>query len=44
MNATVAARPKPAINSFERYLRAELRVPGERGREDVRALCAPLYR
>jgi hypothetical protein len=29
---------------FDRYLRAELRVPGERGREDVRALCAPVYR
>jgi hypothetical protein len=28
---------------FERYLRAELRVPAERNREDVRALCAPIY-
>ena len=34
----------PEDVGFERYLRAELRVPGERGREDVRALCAPLYR
>lgn len=33
----------PAGVTFERYLRAELRVPAERGREDVRALCAPLY-
>ena len=29
---------------FERYLRAELRAPGEKGREEVRALCAPVYR
>ena len=29
---------------FERYLRAELRVPGERGREGVRALSAAVYR
>ncbi len=28
---------------FERYMRAELRSPGERGREDVRALSAPVY-
>lgn len=33
----------PATVRFERYLRAELRVPTERNREDVRALCAPLY-
>jgi hypothetical protein len=29
---------------FERYLRAELRVPAPKGREDVRALSAPAYR
>lgn len=29
---------------FERYLRAELRVEAPRGREDVRALSAPVYR
>lgn len=33
----------PPWVTFERYLRAELRTPGEHGREDVRALCAPLY-
>jgi len=34
----------PGAVRFDRYLRAELRAPGERGREDVRALCAPVYR
>ncbi len=29
---------------FERYLRAELRVEAPKGREDVRALSAPVYR
>ncbi len=29
---------------FDRYLRAELRVPAPRDREDVRALSAPVYR
>jgi hypothetical protein len=33
----------PAEIRFERYVRAELRVPDGRGREDVRALCAPVY-
>ncbi len=33
----------PAEVRFETYLRAELRVPAERNREDVRALCAPIY-
>jgi hypothetical protein len=33
----------PATVTFERYLRAELRVPDGRGRELVRALCAPVY-
>ena len=34
----------PADVRFERYLRAELRSPAGHGREDVRALCAPIYR
>jgi hypothetical protein len=29
---------------FDRYLRAELRVPAPKDREDVRALSAPVYR
>jgi hypothetical protein len=29
---------------FDHYLRAELRVPAPKGREDVRALSAPVYR
>ena len=29
---------------YDRYLRAELRVPAPKEREDVRALSAPLYR
>jgi hypothetical protein len=34
----------PAKLRFDRYLRAELRVPAPKGREDVRALSAPIYR
>jgi len=34
----------PADVRFERYLRAELRTSAGHGREDVRALCAPIYR
>ncbi len=41
--ASGAYRP-PAELRFERYLRAELRVPAPKGREDVRALSAPIYR
>jgi len=33
----------PADLRFARYLRAELRVEAPRGREDVRALSAPIY-
>jgi len=33
----------PSAVRFDRYLRAELRVPAPNGREDVRALCAPIY-
>ena len=33
----------PSEVRFARYLRAELRTPDGRGREDVRALAAPLY-
>jgi hypothetical protein len=29
---------------FDRYLRAELRIPAPKDREDVRALSAPVYR
>jgi hypothetical protein len=36
-------RLPPGIR-FDRYLRAELRVPAPGGREDVRALSAPVYR
>jgi len=34
----------PADVRFDKYLRAELRVEAPRGREDVRALSAPIYR
>ena len=33
----------PGDLRFERYLRAELRTPAGNGREDVRALSAPVY-
>ena len=36
-------RPSAELR-FDRYLRAELRVPAPKGREDVRALSAPIYR
>ena len=36
--------PVPATQRFDSYLRAELRVPAPAGREDVRALSAPVYR
>jgi PHP domain len=38
----VAALPREV--RFDRYLRAELRIEAPKGREDVRALSAPLYR
>jgi hypothetical protein len=34
----------PEAVRFDRYLRAELRVEAPKGREDVRALSAPVYR
>jgi hypothetical protein len=34
----------PANVRWDRYLRAELRSPAPKGREDVRALSAPVWR
>lgn len=44
LEAAAGTLDVPKDVRFDRYLRAELRVPAPKDREDVRALSAPVYR